>query len=369
MRKTLLLTRLFKPEIGGTATLYSNICRRLPPDRVVVVAPGCSGDEAYDRSLPFKMHRVDDLSHLDGRVFGEVRRIRHIIRQEQIDRVLVGHIAFASTALILRTLFGQRYYVYVHGEELTGDLGGKVFEATKWACLREAEGIAAVSDFARELVIDYNPNVRVIPNAVDTREFRPCQRRDDLLRTHGLEGKRVLLTLARLEERKGQDKVIEILPEILRRFPDVMYLVVGGGEHRHALSAQIRAARLEDRVVLVGTVSDEDLVDYYNLCDLFVMPNREVRGDVEGFGICFLEAGACGKPVIGGRSGGVPSAIEHGVTGLLVDGRNAAEIGNAVCELLAKEELRGEMGAEGREHAMALGYERLVSSLSELMAL
>ena len=130
----------------------------------------------------------------------------------------------------------------------------------------------------------------------------------------------VLLLTVGLASRKGHDMVIGALPTLLRTVPDVTYVMVGAGPQGY-LDELARELRVRDRVIFTGPVSDELLSAIYGLCDIFVMPSRQdlAQHSVEGFGLVFLEANACGKPVIAGRSGGTDDAVVHGVTGFLVD--------------------------------------------------
>jgi phosphatidylinositol alpha-1,6-mannosyltransferase len=162
-----------------------------------------------------------------------------------------------------------------------------------------------------------------------------------------------LLTLARLDERKGQDMMIRAIPKILEAVPDLAYLVVGEGIMMERLWKLVSELRLESTVLFTGGVSDDDVLEYYRTCDVYAMPNRTtVTGDTEGFGLVFLEAGACGKAVIGGKAGGVPDAIRDGETGFLVDGTSVDAIAGACIKLFEDQELRDRFGTNGLEHAL-----------------
>ncbi|MBC7490157.1 MAG: glycosyltransferase family 4 protein, partial [Glaciimonas sp.] len=192
-----------------------------------------------------------------------------------------------------------------------------------------------------------------LQNGVDTDRFTPGAKDKDLIERRGLSGKQVVLTLGRLVPRKGADMAIKAMAEVLKVKPDVHYLIVGDGELRKDLEHIIAEERLQDRITLVGTVSDDDLVRYFRLCDLFLMPNRTMPdGDTEGFGLVFREANACAKPVIGGRAGGVVEAVIDGESGFLVDGTNSSEIATAVLALLSDSALAAEMGQAGLKLAL-----------------
>jgi len=161
---------------------------------------------------------------------------------------------------------------------------------------------------------------------------------------------RIILTVGGLVARKGHDMVIRALPRLRQTVPDVMYLIVGDGPYRTQLETLAVALGVQDHVIFVGKVPGEYLPDIYALSDVFVMPSREQLNvcDVEGFGIVFLEANACGKPVVGGRSGGIPDAIIDGVTGLLVNPHDPEDIANALARLLTDGDLAVRIGRQGR---------------------
>jgi phosphatidylinositol alpha-1,6-mannosyltransferase len=170
---------------------------------------------------------------------------------------------------------------------------------------------------------------------------------------HDLVGRRVLLTVGRLIERKGHDTVIRAMVEIRRAFPDVVYVVAGSGPDEARLRSLATSLDLpSDAVRFVGEVRQDELAVYYSLADVFVMPNRIVGSDVEGFGLVFLEAALSGRPAIGGRSGGAIDAIVDGVTGLLVDPNSGVAFTEAAHRLLSDSALAGRMGAAAKERGL-----------------
>ena len=157
-------------------------------------------------------------------------------------------------------------------------------------------------------------------------------------------------TVGNLVARKGHDMVIRALPRVRQTVPDVTYLIIGDGPYRGQLEALAGALGVRDRVIFAGGIPNEELPPIYALSDLFVMPSRDQSEecDVEGFGVVFLEANACAKPVVGGRSGGICEAISDGVTGLLVDPNDPEDIANALVRLLTNSDLATRLGKRGR---------------------
>jgi phosphatidylinositol alpha-1,6-mannosyltransferase len=216
--------------------------------------------------------------------------------------------------------------------------------------------VVAVSTFTAGRVVSdcpaLEPRVAVLPNGVDPNRFVPGPKSADLLRQFGLSSTDVvILTLARVVPRKGHDQVILSLPRILAEVPRAKYLICGPGSEQHVEGLRRQAGELGvgDAAVFGGYVAPERLNDVYNLCDVYVMTSRviEEEGDVEGFGITFLEANACGKPVVGGNSGGVPDAVVDGENGFLVDPTSHTEIANTVIQLLNDPTLTGRLGRQG----------------------
>ena len=253
---------------------------------------------------------------------------------------------------------------YIHGEELTSpDTSRLAGPRGFFSALRKADGVIAVSRFTRSRLIEIGVGagrIELIPNGVDLGRFTPGERDPEIVDRHGLRGKRVLLTVGRLEERKGHATVLRALPQILQSCPDAIYVVVGTGDGLPdlGLDALARKLGISDHVVFAGQAPPERLCAFYRSCDVFVMPNRTLpNGDTEGFGLVFLEAAACGKPVIGGRDGGVPDAVVDGQTGILVNGASVDEFADAALRLLTDPDLAARLGSQGFRRAQEMSWD------------
>jgi phosphatidylinositol alpha-1,6-mannosyltransferase len=189
-----------------------------------------------------------------------------------------------------------------------------------------------------------------IAPGIDTDHFAPVDAtalKDQL----GLGDKKVIVSVGRLVHRKGQDTLIEAMPEIISAVPDAHLLMIGEGPYRAYLENRTKALDVQSSVTFIGRIQYADLPRYICTGDIFVMPSRSrLAGlEVEGLGIVYLEASACGLPVIAGNSGGAPDAVLEGKTGLVVDGRSSREVAQAVIELLSDTARCKEMGANGRQ--------------------
>ena len=190
--------------------------------------------------------------------------------------------------------------------------------------------------------------IHILHPGVDTTRFLPAQRdrgaRDNL----GWGARPVVLTVGRLQKRKGHDLMILALRQVRQAIPDILYTIVGEGEERQALQDLVSREQLGEHVQFLGEISDEAMVGCYQQCDLFVLPNRQVGKDIEGFGMVLLEAQARGKAVVAGTSGGTAETMRIPQTGRVVDCESSDDLAALVIELLHDPALRGRMGVEAR---------------------
>lgn len=191
--------------------------------------------------------------------------------------------------------------------------------------------------------------VKIAPG-IDVDHFSP-QDSSQLRGELNLETKKVIVSVGRLVHRKGQDHLIQSMPEILKQVPDAHLLMVGKGPYLQHLAKLVAVNKLENHVSFIGRIQYEELPKFLCAGDVFAMPSRSrLAGlEVEGLGIVYLEASACGLPVVAGSSGGAPDAVVDGVTGFVVDGTSNQEISQALITLLKDPGRSKEMGAAGRQ--------------------
>ena len=240
--------------------------------------------------------------------------------------------------------------------------------------LRRADRVLAVSRFTANLVQKFGvfpDRIVIVHPGCDSDHFRPLcptmELRQKLLGDRHKD--KVILSIGNLVARKGHDMVIRALPRLRETVPEVTYLIVGEGSNRIQLENLAIALGVRDRVVFAGPLA-EDLPDIYALSDVFVMPSREQieECDVEGFGLAFLEASACAKPVVGGRSGGIPDAIVDGGTGLLVNPHDPEDIANALARLLTNNHLAIRFGQQGRTWVVKyFGWNRIAGQVQGIL--
>jgi phosphatidylinositol alpha-1,6-mannosyltransferase len=281
---------------------------------------------------------------------------KFLLTQGRTPVVYATHWKVGLVPALLAPLVGMKVLIGAHGMEVLKETTSFRRRLIRLTYRRAHRGLA-VSRYTRQALIRLGvPEEKVawVPNGVDVEFFRPGEKSFTLIERHGLKGKKVILTLARLVPRKGQDQVIRALPRVLQQVPNAVYLLAGKGGDEPRLRALAQSLGLADRVLFAGHVPAQLLADYYNLADIYIMVSREIEqgGDVEGFGITFLEAAACGLPAIGGRSGGIPDAIVEGQTGLLVDPEDTDQIAEAILRLLTEEPYARRLGCQGRQRVV-----------------
>jgi glycosyltransferase involved in cell wall biosynthesis len=259
--------------------------------------------------------------------------LRHAARLRP-DIILCGHIHLLPVAALIKKLTGSRLILEAYGIEAWQRRPG----LRSWGT-GEVDLVIAISRFTRELVMrwsDIEPHrIRVVPNAVHLNRYLNGEKPGYLVERYGVHGKRVLLTVGRLlevERYKGQDKIIELFPKLLTRFPNLVYLIVGDGGDRVRLEKMVATLMLQEHVVFAGRIPEEEKVDHYNLADAFAMPSTS-----EGFGFVFLEAAACGVPVLGGSIDGSRDALVDGRLGVMVDPQSPDELLDGLQSILQKE--------------------------------
>ncbi|MBI2951735.1 glycosyltransferase family 4 protein, partial [bacterium] len=261
------------------------------------------------------------------------------------------------------------YVVAVHGHETPASLGLRPIQ--KDYALRRADRLLCVSRHARDRMAEQGvplDRMAVIPGGVDPEAFRPTDGGQGVRDRLGLNGHRMVLTRGRLVERRGVDRVIRAMETVLRGAPDTVYVVAGRGPCEAELRRQAEALPgLRGRVLFAGPASVRERADFYNACDVFAMPCREpADGEVEGFGTAFLEASACGKPVVAGRSGGAPDAVVDGYNGLLVDPWDEEDVAFGLTMLLTDRDYAQRLGENGlRRVREELSWEKVAERVRE----
>ncbi len=378
MNRLLVLTELFLPTKGGTAVWAAEVYKRLGGKEIHIVTADVPGAAEVDAVHPNTIHRL------------ELTRVPWL-RPESL--AMYARFFFRSLALALTHRFDSIHafralpeglvvwliarltfrpaVIYAHGEELTTWGRGAKFKAMRFA-LRHADHVIANSEHTRDTLLEMgvaSDQITPIYPGVDVSVFRPGLDTTGLRESLGIPSDaRLVFSVGRLSRRKGFDQVIRAIAQLREGGMDVYYVLAGIGEDWDYLAGLIREHNLQGIAHMIGAVSDQDLPRWMNDCDVFAMPNREINGDTEGFGMVFVEASACGKPVIGGVAGGTGAAILDGVTGWRVDGHSVEGLVASLWRILQDDNLALTVGGNGRSRALAeFSWEMVAHKTTQLL--
>jgi phosphatidyl-myo-inositol dimannoside synthase len=354
--KTLFVTNDFGPRAGGIETFIIGLIERLPKSSIIVYTSAQEDTHAYDADWlrDYGVEVIRDEAKILLPTPRVNRAVARIVKERTIKTVAFGAAApLGWMSSTLRKSGAERIVALTHGHEVWW---AKVFPFN--LMMRRigstTDSLTYLGEFTRTaiskaLTTKSASAMQKIAPGIDIDHFKAV---DATVLRHslGLTGKKVIVSVGRLVHRKGQDFLIESMPKILKQVPDAHLLLVGQGPYREHLEKLVRKHSIEKNVSFIGRIQYKDLPGYICVGDIFAMPSRSRFAglEVEGLGIVYLEASACGLPVIAGESGGAPDAVIEGVTGFVVDGTNTEQIAKRAIQLLLDEKLRISMGSAGR---------------------
>ena len=371
-----LVTEIFPPEQGGSGRWFKEIYSRAESDVVVIThQPDASkpipDDEPFIRRTNLKFKETGFFTPLG--ILGYLTRlwrVRKTIGSVSPTVIRAGRVLPEGWLVWLNYKFfgGSEYHVFVHGEEI--NLEGKEFGGVMSSrqhrimagiVFREAKKIICNSKNSATLVADQwktpRNKITIANPGVDAAFFQPFEGNTELARrqskiTLPWLNRFVVLTVGRLQKRKGQDHVLRAIAELIHEIPNILYVIVGDGEEETRLKSISRELKIEQYVEFKSGLKDGELKSCYQLCDLFVLANRQVGSDIEGFGMVLLEAASCGKATIAGCSGGTSEAVDKDITGLVIDAGDVSKIRDAIAHLANNDQKRSEMGQKGRKRVV-----------------
>lgn len=363
MKKTLLISEIFPPINGGSGRWFWELYSRLPKDEYVIAAGECDEQNIFDQGHKLNLSRLNlssnswGLKSLTGikyywRTFNNLRKI---VKQKGITHIHCGRcLPEGFMGYLLHLMFRLPYICYIHGEDIEAAATSRELCWIVTKVLNNASVLICNSKNTQSLLIgnwpiDQKKSVVLNPG-VDAERFIPAPLNETIKSSLGWEGRQIILTVGRLQERKGQDMMINALPAIKDKIPNILYAIIGGGEEKDKLVNLTKELSLTEHVLFMSEINDLQMIQAYQQCDVFILPNRTIGQDIEGFGMVLVEAQACEKPVIAGDSGGTAETMKIGETGFIIDCTQAEEISKTLISLLQDQEKKNNMGQKARKH-------------------
>lgn len=356
-----LITQDFPPEIGGIQTYCLEIAQRIYDkcDDFIVIAPEKPESDETDSELPFDVYRVRTPNMMLA--FAAIPRLLPILKRRKIRTVFHAQwLTLPFSIIAQKAGIIDRITVAAHAREFffnpfkSNEKLARGYEWYKNQLLKRVDHFFPVSHYTAGVLQDHGispDKIDVVINGTNPDLFYPADA-TGLKEQLGLTGRKIILSISRLIDRKGTDTILKALAILAPEMPDLHHVIVGEGPQRTYLEQLVRELNIEDHVTFVGWIPYKEVYNYYNLCDVFVMPSKTQLPEVEAFGIAYLEANACEKPVIGTTTGGISDAIKDGQTGLLVEEQNPGELAGAIQKILGNESLKHSLGQQGRQRVL-----------------
>lgn len=361
MKNRLFITLDFPPENGGIQNYIYGLVTHLDPQKTVVLTSNRIGKEAfkpYDSKEKYKTYRIN----INNRVplYKQLFQllilyvyIFRITKMYKIDELHFGNVMpIGLIGPLASKLLKVKFFPYIHGLDFLESKNSNIKHKLVNYCLRNATKIICNSNYTKSILIESGleaSSITIIHPGITKKDKVSKVDKEDVLKKYMLNDKFILITVGRLVKRKGHDKVIEALKEIISINGNIKYVICGEGPERKNLEELVKTYKLEGYVIFTGNTDSKELESLYSIAHLFIMPNREIKeaGDVEGYGIVFLEAGIHRLPVVGGNNGGVPDAVINGETGILIDSSDRQEIVSTIILFLKDKKILNQIGDNG----------------------
>jgi len=370
---TLLFTLVYPHFKVGVANYYENLVKYWPKTEEIFVLDN-NNNKLINNKLPFLKWLLS------------IWQLFNEIKKNNINHVIIGQILPLGTAtLIIYKILGIKYSIILHGMDFSLAIKTPRKKLITRLILKNAKNVICANNYTANLVKQIaNNKISVVNPGVNIKQLRNNSfiLTGELIAKYNLKNKIILFSLGRLVKRKGFDKVIEAMPKILPQIPNLRYFIAGTGpdekylkdlpvilkesasrrrseESRFKTNSERAAGTFvpdahqdDERVIFLGKITDKEKWAWLAICDIFIMPARNINNDFEGFGIVYLEANLFSKPVIAGHSGGVGDAVADGVNGILVNPENINDISQVVINLAKNKNLRNKLGNQGRSRAL-----------------
>lgn len=377
MKKTLIISLEFPPQIGGIATYVHDFAKNLDNKQVVVLAPVDKTATDWDNQQPYKINRKKLLFHAPfwPRWLRLIFIVYRLCKKEGIEIILIHQILpVGYVGIIMKKLKKIPFLIFFHGTDVFAATKSRwKTKMTSWICSRAEQLIFNSQSLKKRLssiIEETELKSIVLRPCPDSNLLNPPPEAElkNLRQIYALEGKQVLLTVSRFVEGKGFPHLIRLINEVIKVNPNIIWLIIGSGPKEKEILAGIQKNNLQNIARFIGPVCPEKLKPFYYVANLFILLTHPDENKLEGAGLVFLEAAAAGLPVIAGRSGGVEEIVLHAETGLIFDVyQQFPMIKEAILELLRNHEYAKRLGTQAQERVRAeFEWKKQIKQLSWL---
>jgi phosphatidylinositol alpha-1,6-mannosyltransferase len=359
MKKILIITLEYPPQVGGIATYIHDLAGAFDASKTVVLAPRMAGAKEWDGNQAYTVIRK---TLLFPKVLWPrwIRLLWHtwrIVKKEKIEILLVHHVLPVGYAgLFAKKFLKVPFLLFSHGTDLVAGTQSKWKTTMVDRISAGSEQIVFNSESLKQRFLRVLPQYEgtslvMYPCPDASFLTKPDEESLELLRnTYALHGKHVMLTISRFVDGKGFPHLLRMMPEILKKVPHLVWILIGDGEKKNYILGEIQKKNLQNIVRYLGELPHDELKQFYYVSDTFVLLTHPDEGREEGLGLVFLEAAATGLPVVAGKSGGVEEAVIHGQTGVMVDiYKGDPSVVESIVSVLNDHELAHSLGQQARE--------------------
>ncbi len=345
--KYLLFTLEYPPTIGGVGNYYANLVKYWPNNDEIFV---------YDISFDSQISKTNFSAWPKM-----IKQLKRKVKEKNINHIIVGHILPLGSVTFLASFFSKfSYSICLHGLDYSVATQKNYKKLLCFAILKRSQKIICANSFLAKKLLNTFPQFRkklVISNP-GAEVFSVDENiKKQIVRKYNLENKKIIFSMGRLVKRKGFDYSILALSKLKKQnyslYKNTIYLIAGTGPDEYNLKNLAKKHEVLENIIFLGNLSPfgQEKFAFYSLCNVFLMPARQINHDFEGFGIVYLEANLFKKPVVAGNSGGVSDAVVNNLNGFLINPENVSKISNALEKILSDDKLASEMGEKGYKRA------------------
>lgn len=365
MKNTVLISEIFPPLHGGSGRWFWELYSRLPKEYFYIAAGYNENVADFDKSHTLSLKRFPlsswswGIKSLTGLKYywKAFWCLKQYIKENEIKVIHCGRcLPEGFIGYLLSKTLNLPMICFVHGEDVEAASTSRELTWIANKVLNHATTIISNSTNSASILEkqwNISPDkIQVLNPGVDASKFIPSSESEQLKGLLNCSNRTNILTVGRLQKRKGQDLMIQAIPAIKRVFPDVLYTIVGNGDDENYLKQLVFELDLNNNVRFLTDATDELMLQYYQCCDIFILPNRTVGRDIEGFGMVLVEAQSCGKVVIAGDSGGTRETMLIDETGFIIDCTDHKNIAEKLIDIIPQKDTLKTMGKRGREHVL-----------------